>query len=100
MKQSRIHSQSHTRSSFQSSYSSQAAWSEIDLIGKLADLKQDHYRLTLAVTTLMELLVEKGILQQEDISRKAAELDPYVAGAEYGHPVPTVDIDEFEDEDY
>lgn len=66
-----------------------STWADIELVGKLADLKHDHYRLTLAVSTLMELLVEKGILQQEDISRKAAELDPYVACSEYSeraHP--------------
>ncbi|MGZ9585936.1 hypothetical protein [Paenibacillus marinisediminis] len=62
--------------------SNSSNWAEIDLIGKLADLKHDHYRLTLAVSTLMELLVEKGILEQEDISRKAAELDSYIACAE------------------
>lgn len=94
MKQSRIHMQS----SFQSSNQPSAAWSEVDLFGKLADLKQDHYRLTLAVTTLMELLVEKGILQQEEISKKAAELDPYVVCAEYGPVSPSEDEEEEEDE--
>lgn len=93
MKQSRI--------PISSSYQPQpsAAWSEIDLIGKLADLKQDHYRLTLAVTTLMELLVEKGILTQEDISLKAAELDPYVACDEYRHPSSSHDEDKDEEKD-
>lgn len=48
---------------------------QIDLIGKLADLKEQHYRNTLALTALMELLFEKGILTQQEIQAKAAELD-------------------------
>jgi len=78
----------------------QTTWADIDLIGKLADLKQDHYRLTLAVSTLMELLIEKGLLQQEDISRKAAELDPYVVSVEYneGIAVPSDDDDAIDEQ--
>ncbi|MBD8497876.1 hypothetical protein NQ117_12100 [Paenibacillus sp. SC116] len=53
-------------------------WSNIDLIAQIADLKQDNYRLTLALSTLMELLVEKGIVEQDDISRKALELDQFL----------------------
>ncbi|MDK8181260.1 hypothetical protein [Paenibacillus sp. UMB4589-SE434] len=53
-------------------------WSDIDLIGKIADLKHDNYRLTLAVSTMMELLVEKGLLTHDDISRKAADLDAFL----------------------
>ncbi len=53
-------------------------WAEIDLIGKIADLKNDQYRLTLAVSTLMELLVEKGVITKDDISSKASELDTFI----------------------
>lgn len=48
---------------------------QIDLIGKLADLKEQHYRNTLAITAVLELLFEKGILTRQEIQAKAAELD-------------------------
>ncbi|MCY9529039.1 MULTISPECIES: hypothetical protein [Paenibacillus] len=57
---------------------SSTIWSDIDLVGQLADMKEDQYRLTLALSTLMELLVEKGLITQEDISRKANDLDRWL----------------------
>ncbi|WP_425414122.1 hypothetical protein [Paenibacillus assamensis] len=69
----RDHHQFHSNTDAQS-----AMWSNIDLIAQIADLKQDNYRLTLALSTLMELLVEKGIVEQDDISRKALELDQFL----------------------
>lgn len=56
-------------------------WSDIDLVGQLADMKEDQYRLTLALSTLMELLVEKGLITQEDISQKANDLDRWLTDA-------------------
>lgn len=53
-------------------------WTEIDLVGKIADLKDDQYRITLAVSTLMELLVDKGVITKDDISNKASELDTFI----------------------
>ncbi|MCM3288976.1 hypothetical protein M3661_02345 [Paenibacillus sp. MER 180] len=57
---------------------SSTIWSDIDLVGQLADMKEDQYRLTLALSTLMELLVEKGLITQEDISQKANDLDRWL----------------------
>lgn len=48
---------------------------EVNWIGKLADLKVEHYRNTLLVTALMDLLVEKGLLAREEIETKMNELD-------------------------
>jgi hypothetical protein len=48
---------------------------EIRWAGMLADLKEDHYRNTLALSAVIELLIEKGLLSREDIRRKAMELD-------------------------
>ena len=53
-------------------------FTEIDVIGKLADLKQDHYRNTLVLSALIELLVDKGILNMQEIEEKAIELDAAV----------------------
>lgn len=48
---------------------------EVNLIGKLADLKEEHYRNTLLLTALMELLIGKGILTRQEIDSKVTELD-------------------------
>lgn len=48
---------------------------EVNLIGKLADLKQDHYKHMLILSSMMELLVEKGLLDQKELQAKIAELD-------------------------
>ncbi|MBN3524268.1 hypothetical protein [Paenibacillus apiarius] len=71
--------------------SSSSAWSDVDLIGKLADMKEDQYRLTLALSTLMELLVEKGLLTHEDIALKAEQLELWLTDEpETSHePCPT-----------
>lgn len=54
-------------------------WHYLDLASQLADMKDEHYRQLLALSTLIELLVDKGILTAEEIRAKAsimeAELD-------------------------
>lgn len=47
----------------------------IDLIAKLADLKDQHYRNTLALTAVLDLLTEKGLLTEQEIRSKAAQLE-------------------------
>lgn len=47
---------------------------EVDLIGKLADLKQDHYHHLLALGSIIELLIEKGIITREEFERKISSL--------------------------
>lgn len=48
---------------------------EVDYIGKLADLKEQHYQNTLILSAMLELLLEKGLLTHQDIENKAAQLD-------------------------
>jgi hypothetical protein len=48
---------------------------EINMIGKLADLKEEHYRNTLLATAMMDLLIEKGLLTRDEIEAKMAALD-------------------------
>ncbi|HEY0828401.1 MAG TPA: hypothetical protein VGE40_09925 [Bacilli bacterium] len=48
---------------------------EIDMIGKLADLKEEHYKNTLVLSAIIELLIERKILTTREITLKAAELD-------------------------
>ncbi|MFM9280817.1 hypothetical protein [Paenibacillus jiagnxiensis] len=56
---------------------------EVGIVAKLADLKEEHYRNTLALSTLIELLVEKGLLTREEVEHKAAELDSFMAHSPY-----------------
>ncbi|CAH0121347.1 MULTISPECIES: hypothetical protein [unclassified Paenibacillus] len=56
---------------------------QVDLVAKLADLKEEHYRNTLALSTLIELLVEKQILTRSEIEEKAAELDQFISRSPY-----------------
>ncbi|MGW8958760.1 hypothetical protein [Paenibacillus sp. NPDC055715] len=63
-----------------------SAMDEVCMVAKLADLKDEHYRNTLALSTLIELLVDKGMVTREELERKAAELDRFMAHL----PYPTV----------
>lgn len=47
----------------------------LDIGGQLSDMKNVDYRNTLAISTLLELLIEKGIITREEFTRKAALLD-------------------------
>lgn len=49
---------------------------EIELISKLADLKQQHYQNLLILTGLLEILIEKGIVSAEELRSKTTELQP------------------------
>lgn len=52
-----------------------SAWDQVQIIGKIADLQDAHYKNTLALSALIEILVEKGVLTPEDFHRKAALLE-------------------------
>ncbi|MFB5269399.1 hypothetical protein ACE41H_21820 [Paenibacillus enshidis] len=56
---------------------------EVGIVAKLADLKEEHYRNTLALSTLIELLVEKGLLTREEVEHKAVEMDSFMAHSPY-----------------
>ena len=47
----------------------------IEMVGQIADLKEVDYKNTLAVATLIELLIEKGIITRSEFSQKARELE-------------------------
>jgi len=48
---------------------------EIDIIGEIADLKDIDYKNTLAIVSIIELLIEKKIITRNDIKKKAQFLD-------------------------
>ncbi|MDI6618484.1 MAG: hypothetical protein QME45_07375 [Clostridiales bacterium] len=47
----------------------------IDIISELADLKEIDYKNTLAIVSIIELLIEKKIITRTDISKKSQFLD-------------------------
>lgn len=47
----------------------------IDIIAQLSDMKETDYRNTLAIASIIELLIEKGIIDRNDIAKKAKQLD-------------------------
>ncbi len=48
---------------------------EINMIGKLAELKEAHYKNTLLLHAMMDLMVEKNLLTSDELSAKMAEID-------------------------
>ena len=55
----------------------------VHMMAKLGDMKDEHYRNTLAISTIIELLVDKGILTREELAIKADELDQFIACPPY-----------------
>jgi hypothetical protein len=48
---------------------------DIDIIAEISDMKIVDYRNTLALASLIEVLIEKGIIGKNDVALKARELD-------------------------
>jgi hypothetical protein len=48
---------------------------KLDIIGEIADLKEIDYKNTLAIISVIELLIEKKIISKHDITKKAQFLD-------------------------
>jgi hypothetical protein len=48
---------------------------KLDVIAQIGDIKEVEYRNTLAITSIIEILLEKNIINREDIAKKAKELD-------------------------
>ena len=48
---------------------------QIDMVGQIGDLKEVDYRNTLAIATLIEILIEKNIITRLEFARKSYYLD-------------------------
>jgi len=69
--------------------SSSAVWERVQLIAGLADQKEEHYRLLLAFSALLELLAEKGIITPDEFRQRTAllDLEPPALSAAVPHPM-------------
>ncbi|MCR4431244.1 MAG: hypothetical protein NUV45_09535 [Tepidanaerobacteraceae bacterium] len=47
----------------------------INIIAEISDMKIVDYKNTLALASLIEVLIEKGIIDKHDVALKARELD-------------------------
>jgi hypothetical protein len=48
---------------------------EVHMIAKLAELKDEHYKHSLMISSITELLIEKGILTTDELQARATRLD-------------------------
>jgi len=48
---------------------------ELEFLSQVADLKEIDYKNTLAIVSLIELLIDKGIITKDDIAMKSYQLD-------------------------
>jgi len=48
---------------------------KVEIISQIADVKEYLYRTTLGLTSLIESLIDKGVLTREDLLSKANELE-------------------------
>ncbi|MDF2891138.1 MAG: hypothetical protein K0R80_1505 [Clostridia bacterium] len=48
---------------------------KIDLVGQIADMKEIDYKNTLAIASIIEILIDKGIINRNDIALKALQLE-------------------------
>ncbi|WIV12616.1 hypothetical protein [Proteiniborus sp. MB09-C3] len=47
----------------------------IDIVAQLSNMKDVDYRNTLAIASIIEILIEKEIIKRNDIAIKARQLD-------------------------
>ncbi|MDR5659099.1 hypothetical protein RH915_06325 [Serpentinicella sp. ANB-PHB4] len=48
---------------------------KVDILAQISDLKNIDYRNTLAIATLIEVLVEQGIITRSQFAKQAHQLD-------------------------
>lgn len=48
---------------------------EINMIGQLADLKDSHYHQSLVLSSLIQVLIDKGLITTQELQLKSKELD-------------------------
>lgn len=54
---------------------SHSPWNEVGMIAKLADMKEMQYQQALLLSSVIDLLIEKGMLTQDELAETAKYLD-------------------------
>ena len=49
--------------------------SEVDILYQISSLKEIDYKNTLVLTSLVELLIDKGVITRKELISKTKELD-------------------------
>jgi hypothetical protein len=52
-----------------------SAMDQVNMIAKLADLRDTDYQNTLVLHALIEILIEKGVLTREELLAKVRQMD-------------------------
>ncbi|MHA6531605.1 hypothetical protein [Paenibacillus sp. BAC0078] len=55
----------------------------VQFIGKLGDLKDEHYHLVLVQSAMIELLIDKGLFSRQELEHKIAEMDRLMTDSPY-----------------
>ncbi|MCL6605911.1 MAG: hypothetical protein K6T94_23855 [Paenibacillus sp.] len=55
----------------------------VQFIGKLGDLKDEHYHMMLSMSALIELLIEKQLISRQELESKTSQLDSLMTGSPY-----------------
>lgn len=50
-------------------------WEDVEFGARLADMREVDYRNTLAIASIIELLIERGLVDADALRRKSLELD-------------------------
>ncbi len=53
---------------------------ELDIYAQLARLKETDYKNTLAIISIIESLIDKGIITKSDIALKSSEIENEING--------------------
>ncbi|WP_151733372.1 hypothetical protein [Paenibacillus tengchongensis] len=55
----------------------------VQFIGKLGDLKDEHYQLIVVQSALIELMIEKGLISRQELEQRITETDRLMIGSPY-----------------
>ncbi|CQR59128.1 hypothetical protein [Paenibacillus riograndensis] len=55
----------------------------VQFIGKLGDLKDEHYHLILVQSAIIELLIDKGFFSRQELERKITDMDQLMTDSPY-----------------
>jgi hypothetical protein len=56
-------------------YEGDTPMTKLDIVGQIADMKEIDYKNTLAIASIIEVLIDKGIINRNDIALKALQLE-------------------------